>query len=209
MKASRCGRSVGALAALLAIVCALASNADAQSLVDAPVSVCGFLGVARGANEVPASKQRWDIAGGISALVQESRSRLLAGEMNFWYAQTSAAEPFRYATGVIVVDVRGRLAVNVPLEVPAVVFFSGGVGALFPLNQRVLAQPPSPDFEPNTPALALPLAAGVRVSLDDQYGVELRATYVLTTTDNLNAPHDGQNDGVFAFTLGVVVRVGY
>ncbi|MCX7929606.1 MAG: hypothetical protein N2663_02660 [Chlorobi bacterium] len=174
------------------------------------MSLCGFLGVARGANEVPASFQQWDITAGISALVREHRGGFLAGELNFWYARTRAStEPWSYATGAIVVDVRGRAMIDLPLSEPIAGFISLGVGVLFPLNERVLAQPPSPSFEPNTPTLALPIAIGARAWLDEQYGVELRATSVLTTTDNLNAPHDGQADGFFTLTLGVVVRLGY
>ncbi len=181
----------------------------AQSVIEAPVNVCAFAGIARGANEVPAAQQRWDIAGGISALVRESRTRLLAGELNFWYARTSAAGAFRYATGSIVVDVRGRVMIDLPLEQPTTLFVAAGVGVLFPLNDVILAQPPSPAFEPNTPALALPLTLGVRVLTDTRYGVELRATYLLTTSDNLNAPHDGQFDGLLAILLGIVLPLQY
>ncbi len=182
----------------------------AQSVIEAPVNVCAFAGIARGANEVPAAQQRWDIAGGISALVRESRTRLLAGELNFWYARTHADAPaFRYATGAIVVDVRGRVMIDLPVELPTTLFFAAGVGVLFPLNDVILAQPSSPEFEPNTPALALPLTLGVRVLTDTRYGVELRATYLLTTSDNLNAPHDGQFDGLLAILLGVVLPLQY
>lgn len=181
-----------------------------QSYVESPVSVCGFLGAARGANEVPAAKQGWGIAGGIGALVRERATGLIAGELNFWYARTLSNDPaFRYATGAIMVDVRGRVSVELPFEMPTSGFVSAGVGALFPLNEQILQRPPSPEFEPNTPALHVPLSIGVRVSLLNSIGAELRATYVLTTTDNLNAPHDGQFDGFFVVALGVVVPISY
>lgn len=188
----------------------LSSSLLAQSFVEAPVSVCAFLGVARGANEVPATAQDWGIAGGIAATVRERTGRLLAGELNCWYARTLAsAQPFRYATGSIIVDARLRLNADLPLELPTTAFVAAGVGVLFPLNEQVLAQPPSPTFEPNTPALAIPITAGVRVLAESRYGIELRATYVLSTTDNLNAPHDGQFDGVFALMLGIVFPIEY
>lgn len=187
-----------------------ASSLCAQTLVETPVSVCSFVGLARGANEVPASLQRWGIAGGISAAVRERAARWLAGELSFWYARTTATDPrVRYATGAIIVDARLRLGAELPAPLPTTLFAALGLGALFPLNEIVLAQPPSPEFEPNTPALALPLAMGVRMQLDQRYGVELRATYVLTTSDNLNAPHDGQFDGIFALTLGLVIQLEY
>lgn len=182
----------------------------AQSYVESPISVCGFLGVARGANEVPASMQSWGIAGGISALVQNRATDVLGGELNFWYARTlSTASVFRYATGAIMVDVRGRATIRLPFQLPSVAFVAAGVGALFPLNETILQQPPSPDFEPNTPALAIPLSVGVRAQVLEQCSIELRATFVPTTTDNLNAPHDGTFDGITVLLLGVVVPVGY
>lgn len=101
------------------------------------------------------------------------------------------------------------MSVPLPLQVPSAAFVAAGVGALFPLNEMILQQPPSPDFEPNTPALAIPLAVGVRARVLEQFFVELRATFVLTTTDNLNAPHDGKFDGITALLLGVAVPVGY
>lgn len=182
----------------------------AQSYVESPVSVCGFVGAARGANEVPAAKQGWGIAGGIGALVRERATGFIAGELNFWYARTLSTDPaFRYATGAIMVDVRARASIGLPLELPTSAFVSAGVGALFPLNEQILQQPPSPEFEPNTPALHMPLSIGLRTSFLDGIGAELRATYVLTTTDNLNAPHDGQFDGFFVLTLGLVVPISY
>ncbi|RMF36115.1 MAG: hypothetical protein D6747_01160 [Chlorobiota bacterium] len=190
--------------------CLLSVSVLAQSYIESPISVCGFLGAARGANEVPAPLQNWGIAGGLSALVQDRTSDILGGEMNFWYARTlSTAPDFRYATGAIMVDVRGRATIRVPLQVPSVAFVAAGVGALFPLNEMIMQQPPSPNFEPNTPALAVPLSVGIRTRVLEQFSVELRATFVLTTTDNLNAPHDGKFDGITALLLGIVVPVGY
>jgi hypothetical protein len=190
--------------------CLMSISVLAQSYIESPITVCGFLGAARGANEVPTQLQDWGIAGGISALVQDRASDILGGELNFWYARTLSTAPgFRYATGAIMVDVRGRVSVPLPLQVPSAAFVAAGVGALFPLNEMILQQPPSPDFEPNTPALAIPLAVGVRARVLEQFFVELRATFVLTTTDNLNAPHDGKFDGITALLLGVAVPVGY
>ncbi len=182
----------------------------AQTVIESPVSIGGFLGGARGANEVPARLQEWGIASGICALVQDRAAGTLGGELNFWYARTlSTARESRYATGGILVDVRGRAMMQLPFEIPTHAFASAGIGTIFPLNEIILEKPPSPEFEPNTPALAFPLAVGVRAMVTEKLSLELRATYVLTTTDNLNAPHDGQYDGLFALTLGVVVPIGF
>jgi len=182
----------------------------AQTVIESPVSICGFLGGARGANEVPARMQEWGIASGICALVQDRAAGTFGGELNFWYARTLSTRPeTRYATGGILVDVRGRATMQLPIEMLSSAFASAGIGAIFPLNEIILEKPPSPEFEPNTPALAFPIAVGVRAIVTDRLSFELRATYVLTTTDNLNAPHDGQYDGFFALTLGVVVPIGY
>ncbi|MCS7000713.1 MAG: hypothetical protein RML15_08765 [Bacteroidota bacterium] len=192
------------------VVVGVAVVASAQTYIETPVSVCGFVGLARGANEVPAAYQQWGPSFGLAALVRERRSGLIAGELNFWYARTAASQPqYRYATGAIMVDVRGRLSWDIPVQVPTSVYGAAGIGALFPLNEQVLQQPPSTTFEPNTPALHFPIALGIRSQLFEQVGLELAATYVLTTTDNLNAPHDGQFDGFFVLSLGIVVPIGY
>lgn len=190
----------------LLCVMMLAGSLRAQSLVEAPVQLSAFLGIARGANEVPAALQRWDVAGGFSALVRERDAGTLGGELSFWYARTSSSQR-PYATGMIMVDARGRLMLQ--LSEQTSLFVSAGVGALFPINERVLQQPASPDFEANMPALCVPVGFGVHYRLTETLGVEARLTYVLTTSDNLNAPHDGTPDGALVISVGATFRLGY
>lgn len=181
----------------------------AQSYVESPVSVCGFVGAARGANEVPAAKQGWGIAGGIGALVRERATGFIAGELNFWYARTLSTDPaFRYATGAIMVDVRARASIGLPRVTDQRVCL-GRSRCSLPAQRTNPAAATLPGIRTKHTCSAHAAINRAPYIFLDGIGAELRATYVLTTTDNLNAPHDGQFDGFFVLTLGLVVPISY